>query len=51
MYAEILTGSYFEKKVFISQISIIPSDIELSFKLICCQFSIYLAFVMSINKA
>ena len=48
---EILIGSHLEKKVFIPQISIIPSDTELPFKLIYYQFSIHLAFAMSINKA
>src|SRR6266540_7380321 len=49
--AEILTGSHLGKRVFIPRISITLSDIELLFKLIRHQFSIHLAFAISINKA
>ena len=49
--AEILTGSHLGKRVFISRISITPSDTDLPFKLIRRQFPIRLAFAMTINKA
>ena len=49
--AEILTGSYFGKRIFIPQIRIAPSDTELPFQLVHRQFPIRLAFAMTINKA
>src|SRR6266542_4378095 len=49
--AEILTGSYSGKRVFISQIRITPSDADLPFQLVRHQFPIRLAFAMTINKA
>ena len=49
--AEILTGLYSDKWVFISRIKIIPSDADLLFQLVCHQFPIRLAFAMIINKA
>ena len=49
--AEILTGSYSGKRVFIPRIRITPSDADLPFQLVCRQFPIRLAFAMTINKA
>ncbi len=49
--AEILTGSYSGKRVFIPRIRITPSDADLPFQLVRHQFPIRLAFAMTINKA
>ena len=49
--AEILTGSHFNKRVFIPRIRISPSDADLPFQLVRRQFPVRLAFAMTINKA
>ncbi|GBB98631.1 hypothetical protein RclHR1_32800002 [Rhizophagus clarus] len=49
--AEILTGSHIDKRVFIPQIKMTPSDVRLPFQLVCHQFPVCLAFAMTINKA
>jgi len=45
----ILTGCGSGKTVLIPRISIIPSDLPFKFK--CIQFTVKLAFAMTINKA
>ena len=49
--AEIITGTHLDQRVYIPQFRIAPSDADLPFQLICHQFSIRLAFAMTINKA
>jgi ATP-dependent exoDNAse (exonuclease V) alpha subunit len=49
--AEIITGSYLGKRVFLPRIRISPSDVDLPFQLVRRQFPIRLAFAMTIDKA
>ena len=49
--AEILTGVNQEKRIFLPQIKLSPSDFDLPFTLIRRQFPIKLSFAMTINKA
>lgn len=49
--AEILTGFYLGKRVFIPRITLTPSDANLPFQMVRHQFPIRLAFALTINKA
>jgi ATP-dependent DNA helicase PIF1 len=49
--AEIMTGPHINSCVFISQITLTPSDTNLPFVLKRRQFSIRVAFSMTINKS
>ena len=49
--AEIITGSYIGKRVFIPQITLSPSENNLPFTLKRLQFPIRVAFSMTINKS
>ena len=49
--AEILTGSSQGKRVFIPKMTLIPSDVDLPFRLRRIQFPIRLAYAMTINKS
>jgi ATP-dependent exoDNAse (exonuclease V) alpha subunit len=47
----LLGGDHAGEHVFIPRITMIPSAIQIPFELHRCQFPIYLAFAMTINKA
>ncbi|CAG8826658.1 32251_t:CDS:1, partial [Gigaspora margarita] len=49
--AKILTEVNKGKRIFIPQIRLSPSDFDLSFQLVRCQFPIKLSFAITINKA
>ena len=48
---EILTGQSYGKRIFLPKITLIPSDTDLPFRLCRVQFSIRLAYAMTINKS
>ncbi|KAG5562253.1 hypothetical protein RHGRI_005099 [Rhododendron griersonianum] len=49
--AQILTGDKFGNLVFIPRISLTPSSFEFPFQMTRCQFSVRLAYEMTINKS
>ena len=47
----LLSGDFAGNCILILHITIIPFDTQLPFKLHRCQFPIYLAFAMTVNKS
>jgi len=49
--AEIVSGTYTDRRVFITRIELTPSDSGLPFTLRCRQFPVRLCYCMTMNKA